>query len=168
MLIVALVLAVIGLTALVTAVVTSNEVVAWVCIGASALGVILLVVDAIRERQTRRTGYLPAAAESTEFTEYADGRTDEAGETEVLEPVVEGSEAPDEAPDEAADETPDEDLSEFAEEIAEEAHPDEVVHDEPEFDTYSDDEAEYPRSAEEAAVHIVDESDLDPEKTDER
>jgi hypothetical protein len=54
MLIVALVLAVIGLAALVTAVVTSNELVAWVCIAASVLGVILLIVDAIRERQNRR------------------------------------------------------------------------------------------------------------------
>ena len=53
MLIVALVLAVIGLAALVTAVVTSNELVAWVCIAASVLGVILLIVDAIRERQGR-------------------------------------------------------------------------------------------------------------------
>ena len=53
MLIVALVLAVIGLAALVTAVVTSNELVAWVCIAASVLGVILLIVDAIRERQQR-------------------------------------------------------------------------------------------------------------------
>ena len=52
MLIVALVLAVIGLAALVTAVVTSNELVAWVCIAASVIGVILLIVDAIRERQT--------------------------------------------------------------------------------------------------------------------
>jgi hypothetical protein len=51
MLIVALVLAVVGLAALVTAVVTSNELVAWVCIGASVLGVILLIIDAIRERQ---------------------------------------------------------------------------------------------------------------------
>lgn len=51
MLIVALVLAVIGLAALVTAVVTSNAVVAWVCIGASVIGVVLLIVDAIRERQ---------------------------------------------------------------------------------------------------------------------
>ena len=37
MLIVALVLAVIGLAALVTAVVTSNELIAWVCIGASVI-----------------------------------------------------------------------------------------------------------------------------------
>lgn len=51
MLIVALVLAVIGLASLVTAVVTSNELVAWVCIAASVLGVILLIIDALRERQ---------------------------------------------------------------------------------------------------------------------
>lgn len=50
MLIVALVLAVIGLAALVTAVVTSNELIAWVCIGASVIGVLLLIVDAVRER----------------------------------------------------------------------------------------------------------------------
>ncbi|MGO4446099.1 DUF308 domain-containing protein [Mycobacterium sp. 2YAF39] len=50
MLIVALVLAVIGLAALVTAVVTSNELIAWVCIGASVIGVVLLIVDAVRDR----------------------------------------------------------------------------------------------------------------------
>ena len=50
MLIVALVLAVIGLAALVTAVVTSNELIAWVCIGASVIGVLLLIVDALRDR----------------------------------------------------------------------------------------------------------------------
>jgi membrane protein implicated in regulation of membrane protease activity len=55
MLIVALVMAVIGLAALVTAVVTSNEIIAWVCIGASVIGVILLIVDALRERQRRDT-----------------------------------------------------------------------------------------------------------------
>src|SRR5262245_29797456 len=55
MLIVALVMAVIGLAALVTAVVTSNEVIAWVCIGASVIGVVLLIVDALRERQRRDT-----------------------------------------------------------------------------------------------------------------
>jgi hypothetical protein len=53
MLIIALVLAVIGLAALVFAVVTSNELVAWVCIGASVLGVVLLIIDALRERQRR-------------------------------------------------------------------------------------------------------------------
>lgn len=63
MLIVALVLAVIGLAALVTAVVTSNELVAWVCIAASVLGVILLIIDAIRERQRGGTGEADAAAD---------------------------------------------------------------------------------------------------------
>lgn len=48
MLVIALVLAVIGLAALVFAVVTSNALVAWVCIGASVLGVLLLIVDALR------------------------------------------------------------------------------------------------------------------------
>ena len=62
MLIIALVLAAIGLAALVFAVVTSNAVVAWVCIGASVLGVLLLIVDALRERRRQRT---PAAAART-------------------------------------------------------------------------------------------------------
>src|SRR5947208_15449609 len=56
MLIIALVLALIGLVALVFAVVTSNELVAWVCIGASVLGVVLLIVDALQERQRREAG----------------------------------------------------------------------------------------------------------------
>lgn len=56
MLIVALVLAVIGLAALVTAVVTSNELIAWVCIAASVIGVVLLIVDAIRDRSRDDVG----------------------------------------------------------------------------------------------------------------
>ena len=56
MLIIALVLALIGLVALAFAVVTSSELVAWVCIGASILGVVLLIVDALRERQRRDVG----------------------------------------------------------------------------------------------------------------
>ncbi len=60
MLIVALVLAVVGLAALVTAVVTSNELIAWVCIAASVIGVLLLIVDALRDRSNRDE------AESTE------------------------------------------------------------------------------------------------------
>lgn len=51
MMIIALMLAAIGLAALVFAVVTSNALVAWVCIGASILGVFLLIVDAVRERR---------------------------------------------------------------------------------------------------------------------
>ncbi|KAA0109564.1 hypothetical protein [Mycolicibacterium sp. P1-5] len=75
MLIVALVLAVIGLAALVTAVVTSNELVAWVCIAASVIGVILLIVDAIRERQHRRLGEaaeVPPADEPVESSATAE------------------------------------------------------------------------------------------------
>jgi hypothetical protein len=56
MLIISLVLAVIGLAALVFAVITSNELVAWVCIGASVLGVVLLIVDALQERRRREAG----------------------------------------------------------------------------------------------------------------
>ena len=56
MLIIALVLALIGLVALVFAVVTSNELVAWVCVGASVLGVVLLIVDAVRQRQRHDAG----------------------------------------------------------------------------------------------------------------
>lgn len=62
MLIITLVLAVIGLAALVFAVITSNELVAWVCIGASVLGVVLLIIDALQERRRRETG--PAIHES--------------------------------------------------------------------------------------------------------
>lgn len=118
MLIVALVLAVIGLAALVTAVVTSNELIAWVCIAASSLGVILLIVDAIRERQFKRA-------------------------------------APAVLPDE---------VEVTADQILEEDHPEEIVHDEPEYDTYSDDEPEYPESAEESAVHVI--SDVEAQEAE--
>ena len=90
MLIVALVMAVIGLAALVTAVITNNQVIAWVCIGASAFGVVLLIVDAIRERQ-RRDGTSKAAAGADEPTEdeydedYPDEKTGEKPETEAVE-----------------------------------------------------------------------------------
>ena len=56
MLIIALVLALVGLAALVFAVVTSNELVAWVCIAASVLGVVLLIIDALQERRRRDAG----------------------------------------------------------------------------------------------------------------
>ncbi|WAJ43045.1 hypothetical protein OK015_17575 [Mycobacterium sp. Aquia_216] len=74
MLIIALVLALIGLVALVFAVVTSNELVAWVCIGASILGVVLLIVDALRERQRRDTSddahdEQPAADDAVDYPE---------------------------------------------------------------------------------------------------
>jgi hypothetical protein len=66
MLIVALVLAVIGLAALVTAVVTSNELIAWVCIAASVIGVVLLIVDAVRERSKGDDDAAPAEADDAE------------------------------------------------------------------------------------------------------
>ena len=87
MLIVALVLAVIGLAALVTAVVTSNELMASVCIAASVIGVVLLIVDALRERSRG------------DSTEDAD---DETASQEVNEQFVE--DYPDE-PADADDET---------------------------------------------------------------
>ena len=168
MLIVALVLAVIGLAALVTAVVTSNEVVAWVCIVASALGVVLLIIDAVRERAHGRLAALAAGvdedallsddaalesddadeattliadAETTEFIEYDDHtaviQTD--GVTEIVDPVI-------------VDPV-----------VVAEDHPEELVHDEPEYDLPGDDELEFVASAEESAIHIVDEqSATDP------
>jgi len=71
MLIVALVLAVIGLAALVTAVVTSNELIAWVCIAASVVGVALLIVDALRERSRGDASEEPAEVDESE-PEYAE------------------------------------------------------------------------------------------------
>jgi hypothetical protein len=77
MLIVALVLAVIGLAALVTAVVTSNELIAWVCIAASVIGVLLLIVDALRERSRGDAEETPAEADDAE-QEYAEDYPEEA------------------------------------------------------------------------------------------
>lgn len=78
MLIVALVLAVIGLAALVTAVVTSNELIAWVCIAASVIGVVLLIVDAVRERSGRKAETSDdesAEAEPQYYEDYPDDQT---------------------------------------------------------------------------------------------
>ena len=68
MMIVALVLAVIGLAALVTAVVTSNELIAWVCIAASVIGVVLLIVDALRER-SRADADVPSQEADEDYVE---------------------------------------------------------------------------------------------------
>ncbi|WP_204081070.1 hypothetical protein [Mycobacterium riyadhense] len=82
MLIIALVLALIGLVALVFAVVTSNELVAWVCIGASLLGVVLLIIDAVRERQRADAGDQEGAdredREEAEAVDYPEEAPDEA------------------------------------------------------------------------------------------
>jgi hypothetical protein len=91
MLIIALVLAVIGLAALVFAVITSNELVAWVCIGASVLGVVLLIIDALQERQRRASG----------------AATHESGSAEALESHGddEAADYPDDVSDEASTHT---------------------------------------------------------------
>ena len=82
MLIIALVLALIGLVALVFAVVTSNELVAWVCIGASILGVVLLIVDALQERQRRDEAPTRNQAENdAEAVDYPEDAVDYAEDT---------------------------------------------------------------------------------------
>jgi hypothetical protein len=120
MLIVALVLAVIGLAALVTAVVTSNELVAWVCIAASVLGVLLLIVDALRERQRRGAeadedvahGETPAVAAGDTVDEtYKNFDAEYPEEEEPAEPAEPAAEETATRPAEAADEAAADDKS---------------------------------------------------------
>ncbi|OBH24638.1 hypothetical protein A5692_04430 [Mycobacterium sp. E342] len=91
MLIIALVLALVGLVALVFAVVTSNELVAWVCIGASVLGVVLLIVDALQERQRRDAGgadqQQDEAHAGEEAVDYPEEAADEGGYESSEEPA---------------------------------------------------------------------------------
>jgi hypothetical protein len=89
MMIIALVLALIGLVALVFAVVTSNELVAWVCIGASVLGAILLIVDAIRERQQREVGDPEGSEEGSE--DDAENVEDDASYVDYPEEASDGA-----------------------------------------------------------------------------
>jgi len=170
MLIAALILAVIGVAALITAVATSNELIAWVCIGASGLGIVLLIIDAIRERFRRPVA--PAAvapavlAPEVEEPAVEAAALAESETTEVIEPIAEAVvvEAEVEGGVEAefsystgdfADE-PDITSSDVADSvIAVEDHPEEVVHDEPDYDLPTDDEVEFPEPAEVAALHIV-------------
>ncbi len=134
MLIIALVLALIGLTALVTAIVTSNELIAWVCIGASVIGVLLLIVDALRERS--RGGAATSEAEADAATvgaeDYPEDETEAEPETVVAEAVSEDETKADEAEsevaegdepvaEEAVDEAPEEAAEPEAAEEAEEA-----------------------------------------------
>ena len=100
MLIVALVLAVIGLAALVTAVVTSNELIAWVCIAASVVGVVLLIVDALRERSKGEASESAAEEADADEAEFAEDYPEEApvaedeeteAQTTTIEPRDEGS-----------------------------------------------------------------------------
>lgn len=100
MLIVALVLAAVGLAALVTAVVTSNEVLAFVCIAAAAVGVVLMIIDAIRDRHA-------GALESDEESDADEGESDEAEpEALVADGPVEGDAKDDAAKDDAAQADP--------------------------------------------------------------
>ena len=152
MLIVALVLAVIGLAALVTAVVTSNELVAWVCIAASVLGVILLIVDAIRERQSR----VPEEAVAAPVVAPAKA-PEEPEEPATADAVAYSDEEPADSNYSTFDaDYPDESLEQ---EVAAEDHPEELVSDDPESDTPDVDEPELPEPAEEAALHTVDENE---------
>ncbi|MCT7660169.1 DUF308 domain-containing protein [Mycobacterium deserti] len=102
MLIVALVLAVIGLAALVTAVATSNELIAWVCIGASVLGVVLLIVDAVRDRSRGQSGAGRADDQAEDTSQF-----DEEYPEEV--PADESAEAETTVVEQADDEVPQED-----------------------------------------------------------
>jgi hypothetical protein len=99
MLIIALVLALIGLVALVFAVVTSNELVAWVCIGASVLGVVLLIIDALRERQRRDAGgedhdeeLSEAGADEDTYVDYPEEVSDEGEQRlDTADTAIDGS-----------------------------------------------------------------------------
>ncbi len=93
MLIIALVLAVIGLAALVFAVITSNELVAWVCIGASVLGVVLLIIDALRERQRREAGSASQGIRPGRSRKADDSHGEEDAADYPAEPLDEGDEA---------------------------------------------------------------------------
>ena len=77
MLIIALVLAVVGLAALVFAVVATSQAVAWICIGASVLGVVLLIVDALQERRRRGPGKSGDESKSEAGTDADDDGPDE-------------------------------------------------------------------------------------------
>jgi len=102
MLVIALVLALIGLAALVFAVVTSNVLVAWVCIGASVLGVLLLIVDALRERRLRDTAtQAPGTAEAAGDAGNAEAQAGASDREDQAEDY------PDEAPHEGAEAAPD-------------------------------------------------------------
>ena len=183
MLIAALILAVIGVAALITAVATSNELIAWVCIGASGLGIVLLIIDAIRERFRRPV--VPAAVvpavlapaveePAVEWPAVEAAALAESETTEVIEPIAEAVVVEAEVEDEVEAEVEDGVEAEFSYStadfvdesditssdvadsvIAVEDYPEEVVHDEPDYDLPTDDEVEFPEQAEVAALHIV-------------
>jgi hypothetical protein len=116
MLIIALVLAVIGLAALVTAVVTSNELIAWVCIGASVIGVLLLIVDALRERSRgaedeeadaddETTAFIAQTVPAEDYPDEPTSQIAEVAEESETSADVESDDSTTAAPAEQADET---------------------------------------------------------------
>jgi hypothetical protein len=166
------------LAALITAVATSNELIAWVCIGASGLGIVLLIVDAIREQF--RGPVAPSAVAPAVLTPFEEPAVEgsaveaaalaESETTEVIEPIAEAVIVEDEVEGGLEDGVEAEfsySTADFADEsdiassdvvdsaIAVEDHPEEVVHDEPDYDLPTDDEVEFPEPAEVAALHIV-------------
>ena len=159
MLLVSLILAVVGLVALVAAVITNNEMIAWVCIGASSLGVILLIVDAIRERTVRPPSGALTASDDAEYSTDADFSTDVVeADAEYSTDVVES--------DVVESDVVETDIVEtdfFETDVVEtEDHPEELVHDEPEYDMPDDDEPydngpQYAEPAEQSAMHVIDE-----------
>ena len=154
MLLVSLILAVVGLVALVAAVITNNEMIAWVCIGASSLGVILLIVDAIRERTVRPAAGALTASDDVEYSTDADYPTDVV-ETDVVETDVVET-------DVVETDVVETDVVYSTDVVETEDHPEELVHDEPEYDIpeYAEpeyDEPEYAEPAEQSAMHVIDE-----------
>jgi len=111
MLIIALVLALIGLAALVFAVVTGYELVAWVCIGVCAVGVVLLIIDALRERRMRAEGGNDedeadqGPEDEEDYVDYPEEAADEddaeTEESEELEEPEESEEADSDATESA-------------------------------------------------------------------
>ncbi len=158
MLLVSLILAVVGLVALVAAVITNNEMIAWVCIGASSLGVILLIVDAIRERTVQPPpGDLTASDDATTPPFVADADATDVIESEVVDSAVMGETDVGETDVVYSTDVIESEVVYSTDVVETEDHPEELVHDEPEYDMPDDDEPEYAEPAEEAAMHILDE-----------
>lgn len=144
MLIIALVLALIGLAALVFAVVTSNALVAWVCIGASLLGVVLLIIDALQARRRRVTG------SADDSTGVDDGGAHVVAEGDAVDETYQNFDA--EYP-EANDEVDESDLGD----VSDDGDADHVNHDSDESDVGGEgDEADADR----------DQADTDDEQAD--
>lgn len=116
MLIIALVLAVIGLASLVAAVVTSNELIAWVCIGASVIGVLLLIVDALRDRSRRNAD--EASGEAPDPETAVDYPDEEIAEAPDVPEAAEAADVP------AADAEPTTELPESTESDPDAEHKD--------------------------------------------